>query len=350
MTIATYFSDEDFYKAPAHIERVRLFEKRLRSSRKRATNKKRRSIPSALKRKAKEIISLRQKILKLKPDLVIAFEAGKGSLIATALVNSNTPLIVSERNNPDSKVKPRRTLAKKMRPLIYHRGVVCSVQTDGFAKWCEENWRIKPIVTPNQLMPDELVNWEEVSKRRANNNFIALGRYVPQKGFADLLRAWQIVEREDEELELDLYGFEDGEYLRKLAVELGLKRARINSATNNVRSVLDSSRCLISPSYYEGFPNVVLEALGRGTPVIATPSSDAIHMMAENGAIRVVPVGDPDSLARAIIAEKSSDFSERSRLAWEAGSQFSWENVAPSWEAAIEAASKTRGFQMIRFR
>lgn len=301
-------------------------------------------------RRLRLILKTRRVILGLNPDAVIAFEAGSGSVVTASLIHTEIPIVLSERNNPNPRVRKPRSFLSRRRLAFYRRGVECSVQTPGYAEWCKENWNIEATITPNHLMPEELVDPEIAAARRPNNRFVALGRYVPQKGFQDLLQAWKLVEKEDGDVELSLYGFEDSEHLKKLSRELGLRRVEINGPTAETTKVLDESRCLISPSYYEGFPNVVLEALGRAIPVIATPSSDVIEVMAKGGAVRMVPIGDPESLARAILAEKDADFAASSRMAFATALEFSWANVGPSWESAIDKARAKGGFQLTRSR
>ena len=68
----------------------------------------------------------------------------------------------------------------------------------------------------------------------------------------------------------------------------------------DVRPFIVASDVLVLPSYREGFPNVVLQALSLSRPVIVTDVSGAneITVAGDNGWI--VPVGDADALHRAM--------------------------------------------------
>ena len=77
-------------------------------------------------------------------------------------------------------------------------------------------------------------------------------------------------------------------------------------------------------SYWEGSPNAVLESLGCGTPVIATPVGSVPEQITpgENGYI--VPMKDHESLAQALTTALSQDW-ERDKIV---SSVMSWSQVA----------------------
>ena len=88
---------------------------------------------------------------------------------------------------------------------------------------------------------------------------------------------------------------------------------------------------LVNPSHYEGMPNVVLEAMACGLPVVASavPGNDSLVQPGETGFL--FPPGDGDALCRALreIREKPTlarALGENGRLRVETG--FSWERVA----------------------
>ena len=63
--------------------------------------------------------------------------------------------------------------------------------------------------------------------------------------------------------------------------------------------LLSASDVFVLPSYTEGFPNVIIEAMAMGKPIIAT-SVGAIPEMLDEGCGVVVPPKDADSLQKAL--------------------------------------------------
>jgi glycosyltransferase involved in cell wall biosynthesis len=66
-------------------------------------------------------------------------------------------------------------------------------------------------------------------------------------------------------------------------------------------------KLLVIPSYTEGLPTILLEAMACGTPVLATPVGNIPDIIddGENGFI--VPANSPSILAAAIVAALSND-------------------------------------------
>ncbi|HMO18897.1 MAG TPA: glycosyltransferase [Oligoflexia bacterium] len=103
-------------------------------------------------------------------------------------------------------------------------------------------------------------------------NLIAAGRLSRVKGFDLLLKAISMVN--DINVRLLILGEgELNEDLKVLSYKLNIsKKVFFLGFKKNPYPYLKNADALILSSHYEGFPNVVLEALACGTPVIATPA------------------------------------------------------------------------------
>ncbi|WP_168193206.1 glycosyltransferase [Rhodophyticola sp. CCM32] len=105
---------------------------------------------------------------------------------------------------------------------------------------------------------------------------VGLGRLVPNKNFALLLKAYAQVPQAPPLVILG-QGPEE-EALRRQAGQLGLgDRVQFAGFLENPYPVVQRARALISASRAEGFPNTLIEAMSLGCPVIATdcPSGPA---------------------------------------------------------------------------
>ncbi len=134
-----------------------------------------------------------------------------------------------------------------------------------------------------------------------------LGRLHSIKGLETLLPALALAEQTVPNLSLLLAGEGDPDYaarLNTLLGELGLKDRVVD--TGYLRgpdkwAALAGSDLVVMPSYSESFGLVAAETMAAGTPIILTDGV-AIHtVVSEAGAGRVVPVGDVDALAAALI-------------------------------------------------
>ncbi len=144
-----------------------------------------------------------------------------------------------------------------------------------------------------------------------------LSRLDPMKDHPAFFRAAALAARERPDLRFVCVGSGPGEYatgLRALAYQLGLADrlvwAGMRLDVTGVYNALDA--CCLSSAFGEGFPNVLGEARACGTPCAATDVGDASRLVGPTG--RVVPPGDPEALARALLdlAEAASARAESS--------------------------------------
>lgn len=130
---------------------------------------------------------------------------------------------------------------------------------------------------------------------------VAAGRLVWQKGFDLLIDAMAMLV--DFDVTLSILG--EGpmrECLQQRIVDLGLQeRVRLVGFVANPYREFVSSDALVLSSRYEAFPNVLLESLACGLPVIAAPAMGGIHEMAATlPSIFLAKEVSSDALAEAI--------------------------------------------------
>jgi len=134
----------------------------------------------------------------------------------------------------------------------------------------------------------------------ARFSFCYVGRINRDKGLAELLLAFDKLPPHAVLLiigDLDATAPPSEEILRRMEVH---DRIHLLGFQSDVRPYITASDVLVLPSYREGFPNVVLQALSLERPVIVTDVSGAneITLPGENG--WVVPIRDVDALYAAM--------------------------------------------------
>jgi glycosyltransferase involved in cell wall biosynthesis len=118
--------------------------------------------------------------------------------------------------------------------------------------------------------------------------FIAIGRDDPAKDFTRFIQAAAIVARHDGAATFALYGrgIDDNTDYRRLIAETGLvDRFSLAGALNDVRPALSNAHIFCSTSRYEGFPNVIGEAMLMGLPTVATSAGDSAEIVGDTGRI-----------------------------------------------------------------
>lgn len=134
---------------------------------------------------------------------------------------------------------------------------------------------------------------------------LAVGRLTRQKNFALLLRAVRRV-RDTVPVRLLILGRgEERQRLGRLARELGLGECvRFKGFVSNPFAFMKRARMLVLSSDWEGFGNVLVEALAVGCPVVSTDCpSGPREILADGRCGRLVPTNNVTALAAAIVEE-----------------------------------------------
>lgn len=138
---------------------------------------------------------------------------------------------------------------------------------------------------------------------------LAVGRLMREKGFLDLLEAFRRVRQERDALLVILGTGEQEAELRSEIGRLSLQEyVDLPGFAINPYSFMQKSALLVLPSYGEGLSTVLVEAMACGCPVVSTDCPGGSAEILNNGQYgHLVPVGDPERLAGAMLASLGGD-------------------------------------------
>jgi glycosyltransferase involved in cell wall biosynthesis len=129
-----------------------------------------------------------------------------------------------------------------------------------------------------------------------------VGRLVPAKGLAHLIRAFAEVRKEIDHIKLIIVG--RGALLGSLQDMAAEKRLQDDiifaGERSDIPGVLSSIDIFAMSSEEEGLPNALLEAMSAARPSLVTTAGGMKEVVQDGVTGLIVPVGDPAALARAM--------------------------------------------------
>jgi glycosyltransferase involved in cell wall biosynthesis len=169
---------------------------------------------------------------------------------------------------------------------------------------------------------------------------VAAGRLNTQKGFDLLVRAWETVARRRPDWRLEIYGSgPERVALERLIGELGLSdRVALMGRTQALGEAMAAASLFALSSRFEGFGMVLVEAMGKGLPVVSfdCPRGPG-DIVSHGGDGLLVAPEDVDALAAALL-ELIEDPERRRRLAAAArrtARRYESRAIAPAWDALL---------------
>jgi glycosyltransferase involved in cell wall biosynthesis len=177
--------------------------------------------------------------------------------------------------------------------LLYPRliptadAVICQsrAMADDLATMLQDH-RTPVFTIPNPAPSIDLQKLHLVeSPYAAGLNLVSAGRLSYEKGYDLLLAAFSQLLVQKPDARLTIIG--DGplaDELRRMATQLGVAgRVQFVGYVADPSPWMAHARVLILPSRWEGFPNVLIEALACGTVVVATPCAGVSAEIVEQG-------------------------------------------------------------------
>ncbi len=132
---------------------------------------------------------------------------------------------------------------------------------------------------------------------------LSVGRLTAAKDYSTLIRAFALVRRKRAARLMILGEGDERPHLEALAGELGLEEdVALPGFVENPYAYMRRARVVVLSSRWEGLPTVLIEALAVGANVVSADCPSGPREILEEGRWgRLVPVGDVDALAEAIL-------------------------------------------------
>jgi glycosyltransferase involved in cell wall biosynthesis len=283
---------------------------------------------------------------------IIFFSFPCGPLGLWGLKQGNVPYVISLRGGDvpgnEAALDSIHRLLQPLRRLIFRKSLAVVANSPGLKEMSERADPFPVQVIPNGVdtdyfCPDE--NRDE-SARHAFA-FLFVGRFQVQKNLFYLLDHAASLRRSGAgPFVLHIVG--DGpqhDELHTHAIKLGIEDCLVWHGwvdKGRLRQIYRCADCFVNPSLYEGMPNVVLEAMACGLPVIASRvlGNDAVVCHGETGWL--FDLKEPDAFwtaLRKMMADPglANEMGEKGR-SW-VMSDFSWRRVSQAYADLFSGAA-----------
>ena len=266
-----------------------------------------------LMRRAVRVRKLKQR---MKP--VIAYSFGPSANMVNALSKTSlTSVFLGLRGYQDVADDPKMKLYVRKADRI----ICCSKEIEAIV---QEKYGY--LQTATLYNPYDAEGITELSKEKVTDLpwkmededrpriLLGVGRDDPIKGFWHLIKAFYLVQKEIPQMRLIIMGDGSFEQAKSLVSELQLEqKVYFPGVRKNPYKYLAASEMFLLSSYTEGFPNVLVEAMILGRPLISTDCRTGPAEILDHGkyGILVPDMGDTEDYSGDTISEKETCFAEK---------------------------------------
>ena len=269
------------------------------------------------RRVSRTVVTLARYLRRERPTALLAAltHINVAAILASYLAGRRCRVVVSERTTISREYAEIRALSRRavytLVPWLYRRASGITAVSQGAA---EDLARFCKIPLERVVVINNPVVGPALFRRAAeplNHPWFAagqppvilsVGRLSPEKEFGTLIRAVaEVATRRPVRLMILGEGTERPA-LEALVDELGLReRVLLPGFVANPYAYMSRAAVLVLSSRWEGSPNVLVEAMACGTPVVATNCPSGPAEILEGGRLGpLVPVGDHSAMAVAI--------------------------------------------------
>ncbi|MGZ5280753.1 MAG: glycosyltransferase [Bacteroidia bacterium] len=273
------------------------------------------------------------------PDFLFSSLPHLNFIVALAhfISGSKSKLIQREATTP-SAVKRNKFISFHLLKLAYKYCYRVIAPTDTVKQDIIDYLKIKPekiFRVYNPVLKEKISENSLILYNNDNHSVIvSAGRLVAEKGFSDIIESLALLRNKS--VKLRIFGEGDQrERLLQLAKEKNVD-LELPGYVSNLVEEFRKADLFVSASKREGFPNVLIEALAAGLPIVSTDCpSGPKELLADGIYGMLVPMYDISSLSNAIEKQLTVDRSDTYKSAVIRANQFTVDAAVDTLENIV---------------
>lgn len=318
---------------------------------------------------ATDLISSLVRIVNLEcPRIVLAvfkirrwLKANRASVLIATLTNANvaavlagkflstgTRVIIREASTPSMAVKYHSgSSVYKLAKMVFRYADVFiavskAIKDDAITFYGLEKGKVVVVYNPNTVgCSSVLPNHPFYKKDQSTPIVLGIGRFTKVKNFSLLVAGFKKVLIQKPSAKLIIIGQQDLDQTEFRHVENQIKNHNLEANVSlpgyksDPENYLSHSSVFVLSSLYEGLPNVLIQALACGTPVVSTDCCGGVKEILVDGKMGYIAKNEnEDDLAEGILQQLTNPFpSVEERI--ERAAFFSLENAVKKLEELI---------------
>lgn len=238
-----------------------------------------------LKKSYARFWNIRKLLKKEKPDVVISYYKYMSVFLClNRLLSRKHKLVISERSTTQ-----KLSFYEKVRMYLLRFADAVVPNSESQATFIRQHYpKLSGKITVITNFTDtDLFKRSEAAPLNVENRCLVVGRLTPPKNTLTFIRAIHSVIERGFSIKVDWYGHITNtayyQQCKELCTELGLDSTiTFHLPTTNIVGVYENTSFFCLPSLYEGYPNVICEAMSCSLPIICSNVCDNAYIIEYN--------------------------------------------------------------------
>ena len=269
--------------------------------------------------KYNRLLKIKNLVHRYRPDVIIAYLEGASMLSCLIkLFWYKGKLIVSERN-----VSQKLTIREKLKFNLFRLADVVVPNSYSQMNYINTNFNYltaKTKVITNFVDTEEFVPYKHNKRSTDRLELVVVGRFCPQKNVQTFLSAIKILQTNNYSTCVRWYGNKANksyyDQCVKQKTELNLDSCfEFLDPVNDIKNVYQNADVFCLPSNFEGFPNVICEAMSCGIPILCSNVCDNSYIVEDSINGFLFDPSSAEDIANKIIAFMKLSIKERQTIA-----------------------------------